>query len=370
LIDWILHELEKQPTRLFYEKELQTQDAQEFARLREDRLLEYVQPDETSEAYGLNQRMPLTVARIGGQLWGMDEDEPEADPVALERSDLGKYKLSLERFVDKLREANGLSGARFQLDRRLVLAGEKAVSGRRVAFVFALLDSDRRAESLLLSLPARLGRLVDTFVVVTPSYVVGSASLGSQLEALRIYVVPLSTPGELTVDTSALFKEAPVPIAIPKLTVEQEHDYQLYGYKCRLAIHITGEVTKAGNNLVFIGDTPVEIGDVPFLLFLRLVIGLCQDKLGAVSKVELKSEGYLSEDGEFQSIGRLRECFVRALGGLDPKDFIETYRPKTLRVSIHPDLVTWDEEKLLAHDDSRVHELVKRLAQVAYKHPT
>jgi hypothetical protein len=361
LIDWILHELEKQPTRLFYEKELQTQDAQEFARLREDRLLEYVQPDQTSEAYGLNQRMPLTVARIAGQLWGIDEDEPEADPVALQRSDLGKYKLSLERFVDKLREANGLSGARFQLDRRLVLAGEKAVGGRRIAFVFALLDSDRRAESLLLSLPAPLGRRVDTFVVVTPSYVVGSASLGSQLEALRIYVIPFSTAEDLTVDLSALFKEAPVSIALPKLAAQQERDYQLYGYKCRLAIHITGEVTKAGNNVVLVGDTPVGIGDVPFLLFLRLVIGLCQDKIGAVSKVELKSEGYLSEDGEFQSIGRLRQCFVRALGGLDPKAFIEGYRPKTLRVSVHPHLVSWDKRKLVAHDNFRVRGLAEQL---------
>ena len=58
-----------------------------------------------------------------------------------------------------------------------------------------------------------------------------------------------------------------------------------------------------------------------------------------ISKVELKAEGYLSEDAEFQAVGRLRECFVRELDDLDPKEFIEGYQPKALRLSVHPDLI-------------------------------
>ena len=84
--------------------------------------------------------------------------------------------------------------------------------------------------------------------------------------------------------------------------------------------------------------------------------------------LSLMIEGYLNADGEFQSIGRLRECFVRALDDLHPEKFIESYRPKTLKLSVHPDLVTWNQEKLLGHDDVRVCDLVGKLAAVGQLH--
>jgi len=369
LIDWILQQLEKQPSRLFYEKELTDKDDTEFARLKQEKLLTYVQPDARSESYSFGRSKPLTVVNIGGQLYGINEDEPEEEPVALQRSDLVRYRFCLDQFANQLRVANNLTGASFSLGRRLFLLGKSTTGRITTAFVFALFNSDKKAQNLLLSLPGQLGRRVDSIVVITPSYEVNSASLTSQLEPMQIHVIPRCATENWVVNISALFKEMPTPAPLPELTVEQERDYELYGYKCRLPIHITGEIAKSGNNVVLVGDTPVEIGDVPFLLFLRLVVELHRNKQGTVSKVNLKNEGYLSEDGEFQSIARLRECFVRALGDLDPEEFIEVYRPKTLRVSVHPDLVTWDEQKLLAHDDSRVCELVKQLTQVADQGP-
>jgi len=81
MIDWILTELEKQPSRLFYEKELVDRDAVQFAKLKDERLLTYVQPDEHYETYGLDQRLPLTIKKMGAQYWAFSEDDPEADPV-------------------------------------------------------------------------------------------------------------------------------------------------------------------------------------------------------------------------------------------------------------------------------------------------
>jgi hypothetical protein len=105
----------------------------------------------------------------------------------------------------------------------------------------------------------------------------------------------------------------------------------------------------------------VEIGEVPFRLFLRLLLELKRNKVGTVSKVKLKAEGFLCEDAEFQSVARLHDCFVRIPGNLDPKRFIEAYQPMTLRISVHPDLVSCNLEKLVPRNDSRICQLAKQL---------
>jgi hypothetical protein len=366
MIDWILQEMEKQPTRLFYGKELESIDPGEFARLRREKFLAYVQPDGRSDTYAYGRAKPLTVVNIRGQLYGIDEDEPEEDPVPLERSDLSRYRFCLDRFVDDIRAANNLSGAASLLDRRLYFMGQKTVEGKRVAFVLGLFDSDETTRTLLLTLPAQVGDKVAGVAVITPTYAVRCQQLNVELERLRVYVKPLDGTDNLTVDISNLLKGLPAPAPVVQFTAEQERDYDLYEYNCRLPIHLTGKIPKANTNEVLVGDTPVEVGDVPFLLFLRLVLELRRNKRGTVPKVDLRSEGYFGEGTDDQSINRLRNCFVRALGGLDPKDFIETtYRRKMVRVSVHPDLVSWDKERLSNHDHSRVRELVEQLAQAS-----
>lgn len=364
MIKWILGEMEKQPTRPFYGKELECMDAGEFARLKKQKLLTYVQPDGCSETYGYGRTNPLTVVKIGGQLYGIDEDDPEEDPVPLKKSDLARYRFCLDTFANLLRVANNLAGAASALDERLFFIGEKTVERKRIAFVFGLFDSDEKAKTLLLTLPARVGEKTSGIVMVTPTYMVKRQELNVELERLRIYVMPLNEPN-LTINISWLLSKLPAPAPVAQLTGKQEADYDLYKYKCRLHVHISGEITESGNNEILVEETPVEIGDVPFRLFLRLLVELYRNKTGVVPKVDLRSEGYFGEGTDDQSINRLRNCFVRALGDLDPKHFIERYRPKTLRVSVHPDLVTWDAEKLLEHDDCRVKGLIQQLAQAS-----
>ena len=239
------------------------------------------------------------------------------------------------------------------MDQRQFFLGEKLVDHKRVIFIFGLFNSDCQAQNLLLSLRGRLELKLDYIVVITPSYSVTSILLAAQLERMQIYVVPLKATQDFRVDIATLVKIE------RNLTADQEKDYETYRYKCRLPIHVTGEVTSTGNYLVRVGENTVEIGEVPFRLFLRLILELKGNKMGIVSKVKLKAEGYLSVDAEFQAVGRLRNCFIRALGDLDPKDFIEAYQPKTLRLSVHPDLVSWNLEKLSAHNELKLRELIE-----------
>ena len=239
MIDWILRELEKQPSTLFYEKELTARDASEFARLKHEKLLAYVQPDDRSETYGFGQPKPLTVVKVDGELYGINDEDPEVDPVSLKRADLARYRFSLERFIDKLRAANNLLGPKSEFDKRLFIAGEKATDGKRVAFVFALLDSEKRARDLLLSLPSLLPDNFDRVVVVTPSFSTASLDLRSHLDRARISVWPLDDAINLKVDVSGLLKEVPRLPPPVSLKPEQEAEFALYGYKSRLPVYIT-----------------------------------------------------------------------------------------------------------------------------------
>ena len=144
------------------------------------------------------------------------------------------------------------------------------------------------------------------------------------------------------------------------LSVEGEEDFWRHGCKGQLSIHITGNTEKRATNIVLVNGMRVPIGDVPFSLFLRLVVESFRNRKATVSKGRLRNAGYISADGEYQSIHRLREAFAVALDGLDPRNFIESCEHRSLRLSTHP-LITYDKKKLLQHRNGRVRRLAGRL---------
>jgi len=353
--------MEKEPSVVFYQKELEGRDATAFVKLRLEKLLVIVPLDEQNETYELGQIEPLTLVKIQGKLYGINEQDPEADSILLSMSDVMRYRFSVERFVQHLAEANGFAGSPEQLHRRLYYAGERKIDGSKVAFILAFIDQDKSAENLLLGLPGWLPPGFQQFYVVTPSYCIKSISLSDKLLRSQIYVETLQDFDTLKVDLSMLTEQMPI------LNPQQEKDYELYQYKCREAIDVTGRTTPVGNNIVSLGNILIELGDVPFLLFLRLVLEIKRDKWGIVSTIVLMDEGYLG-DNEHQATLRLRERFKPALLSLNPRikpnEFIERLRPKTLRLSTHPDLIKCSVENFSEHDDSRVKDLVQQISQV------
>jgi hypothetical protein len=201
----------------------------------------------------------------------------------------------------------------------------------------------------------------DLVAVVAPSFRLKSETLRAQLERVHIYLISLSDIESLEIDVSPLLKVAATPAPLVLFTPEQEEEFTQYGYKSRLPIHITGDTEKRATNIVEIGDTRVPIGDAPFALFLRLVVELKKNRMGTVPKSTLFSRRSVKADGEFQAIARLRQAFQTALGGLAPELFIEVLKPKTLRLSTHPDIVTYDKDKLLRHDNEKIRRLARRL---------
>jgi len=66
------------------------------------------------------------------------------------------------------------------------------------------------------------------------------------------------------------------------LSAREEEEYRRYGYRTHLAIYITGEIENRATNIILVNGTRVPIGDVPFALFLRLVVELFKNRNGTV----------------------------------------------------------------------------------------
>jgi len=360
---WLWRRLEMSPDWIFYEWELRMY-CWDFNAMLSQGLLVRDLKAEKAEICFTRYGQRLHLVRTDNAVFGADTENPDEPVAELDPDELIQYRFNIDRWLSLIRTANGLYGAFCRLDRRLFFLGEKKESGETLGFVIGFFTRAGQALNLLLSLPSRLPADFDGIVVATLLFDGLPLQEIANLERLGIFWAPRLDSETLHIRHQTCRTGRKVPPGSFSAG-EIEGESQFYGFKCRVPVCITGDITKSGNNVVLVGSTAVEIGDTPFLLFLRLIVELRRKKMGTVSKVQLKSEGYLSEDVEFQQIRRLRECFVRALGDLEPKDFIEGYRPKTLRVSVHPALVSWDEQKLLAHDNSRVREFVEQLLQWA-----
>ena len=364
--DWLWNRLGAAPVQRFYEWKL-LMDCSDFDDLRAQGLLIRDLKIEKTDFLITRWGRCLDLIRLDGSLFGVDTEggDDEEPYVEVDPRELIQYHFNWEPWLRKVREVNGLDGESSWLHPHLAFLGEKINTGRRVGVILGFLSQPDEAMDLLLSLPARMPPRYDIVVVTTLTFDRLPQQDIATLERLGVHMVPPIERETLRIEWPRLQAKSQEVHSVV-IACAQEADYDRYEYKCRLPVRLTGKITKAGNNEVLVGDTPVEVGDVPFLLFLRLVLELRRNKSGIVSKVDLRSEGYFGEGTDDHAINRLRNCFIRALGDLDPKDFIETtYRRKSVRVSVHPDLVTWDAEKLSDHDHAKVREMVQQLAQAA-----
>jgi hypothetical protein len=358
MIEWILRQLERQPSTLFYEKELRAKSVSEFEELKARKLLTCVQPDSVCEPYGYGQQNALIAINLDGHYYALDDDNNEL--LVLNRSDLIKYQFCLEVFAGELAKANAFSGPSEKLHRRMYYAGERIIDGRRVALVLAFIDQEQTAEDLLLGLPARLPGN-DHFIVVIQSFKLERVALGTQLEAIHIHVMPLEDFQNLKLDMSMFAEPKSHSEPVGGLNVKQEEEFIDRHYKCHLPITITSETVKWHRNKILINGFTILLGDSLFLLFLRLMLGIRNSENGAVTKAGLCRGGFIKAGSEDQTIGHLRAAFAGVLGDVSPYDFIESYGRGAIRLSTHPALVKYDKQKLSNHNNTKIKKIADLL---------
>jgi hypothetical protein len=146
-----------------------------------------------------------------------------------------------------------------------------------------------------------------------------------------------------------------------ELTEKRTRDYDEQRYRCYDKIDIPGTAPMMRSNLVIINERRLEAPDHVFRLLLRLVVELKRGEGGWVYRSDLKEEGIVADELKYQAYNRLRETLKPAVpeGGADR--LIETGSAKRVRLSTHPDFVTYARSRLLLHPDDDVKKLANRL---------
>ncbi len=199
----LLQRLEKSPHALFEERELREWDNAAFDRLRREGLLERAS---ASDILWQPSGHPLLVVEDeDGVLEAIDEDDDEADPVAVAHEDLARWRLSMETLVERLRMENGLAGPSGRLHDRLYLVGQLSADS---AAVLALLNDDSSGLPLLRSIATLASGSLVRFLVICPGFVLAAAHARS-LEEFGIRVEPMNTTNPLTFPTSPAFLPEP-----------------------------------------------------------------------------------------------------------------------------------------------------------------
>jgi len=150
-------------------------------------------------------------------------------------------------------------------------------------------------------------------------------------------------------------------LVIRELTEKQNKDYKNFEYKCYDKIYIPGTIPMKRSNEIEVNDHKIKLGDSVFKLFLRLVLELKKEKQGWVNRHSLGSDSIIADVEKFQIYSNLRTALQGSLLDKDGQKFIENNGSKQYRISLHPDFIAYDREKLLKHPDSSIQKFARRL---------
>ena len=376
MIHWLLREIEKDPSRIFMEKELVSRSRKDYERVKTDGLLNFVRLEVGKDYVPCVDRcsrpcsgMKLTTPPEGSRgiaAVAFCEEDPDIDPLPLTRKDLAAYRLALDAIGKKIRELNSFNGKPSMLDQHLLYLGEAKAGGFTLAVVLAFFPDARAASKTLLALLNMVSGHPDRCLVVFPSLEITDQADLVSLECHHVYATTLTEKDPFKIDFSPALKEAPPRPVIITLTLAQEKEFARQQFKSRLPIEITGEVEKRADNIIRVAGAKVPLEDAEFRLFLRLVVELFKGGDGSIYKGDPKARGglvdedILKADSIDQTINRLRGRFTPALKDLPPTDFIEAYRQKHIRLSTHPCFIGCDRDRLIHHHDPVIIGLAKK----------
>ena len=240
--------------------------------------------------------------------------------------------------------------------------GNRTYKGKRIGLIFILNIGNRRL--LKLSTLKYIDKHNSILVVFAPVSKTEGNFLKDHLKTNRIVYKSFDTNtckllGEII--SGILRPDIGADLVIRELTERQHRDYKDFEYKCYDKIYIPGTIPMKRSNEVEVNNHKIKLGDSVFKLFLRLVLELKKKKEGWVNRHSLGSDSIIADVEKFQIYSNLRMALEGSLVDKDGQKFIENNGSKQYRISLHPDFITYDREKLLKHPDSGIQKLARRL---------
>ncbi len=368
MIRFLLNEIEKSPNPLFCKKELLSISEEEFNILTDKKILVYFRPDSDSMEklrfpccqYGCG----LTVLRTEEAFEAVCLEHPEEDPITVEKDDLSRYKLSIDKLLFEIRKANRIDGDLHRISGGYYYVGYKTYNDNRVGIIFA--PNIREAGVVNLSGLKHLCKDDDVLLVLTPVSDINDIILKKQLASDKIVQIPMAARlnaenFELPIQecVSTLIERKGVPLA--ELSSKQKGDYENFEYLCYDKIYIPGAIPMKRSNLIAVNGNEISLGDSLFRLFLRFTLELMRKKGGWLSKHSLYEEHFISDVDRFQIYSDLRKRIEGSLIVKAGEKLIQNDGSENYRLSIHPDFISYDKKKLGDHPDNIIQVIAKKL---------
>ena len=239
----------------------------------------------------------------------------------------------------------------------------KKGSGRRAGLVFVLNIGNGRL--LKLSTLKYIYKDNSILVVFTPITRSDALDLKKHMKKESIYRKTFDNQickllGEII--SGMLRPNIGADLVIRELTEKQNKDYKNFEYKCYDKVYIPGTIPMRRSNAVEVNNHKIKLGDSVFKLFLRLVLELKKKRDGWVHRHRLGSDTIIADVEKFQIYSNLRTALEGSLLDKDGQKFIENNGSKQYRISLHPDFIDYDREKLLMHPDTGIRDIAKKLS--------
>ena len=296
MINWLLGELEKGPTRFFREKALIDKSEEQFMELQSQGYFEYCQPS-SYETYPCNipcsEACSMDIVEYEGKSYAICPNDTEIDRIPLSKENITRWSFNIQRFIEKIKQENGLVKPSCKITSRVYFVGERYILQNRVAVLLAFVSNDKHAEIELLPIRFKIDK-VDNVLILCPSYEIESQELRNMLAGQDIKCMTFNeifSNKSYSIDYSKITFKQEDGSNIPKLDKKQLDDYNEYDYKCYDVIHIPGTVPLKRSNDLIVNGNKIKMPDKSFKLFMKLVIELKKGKGGWLYR-KTESGGY------------------------------------------------------------------------------
>ncbi len=353
-MSYLLRHAEGLPEAKFYESKLARISSAGFTSFKKQKYLLFDQYDFENEYYYDKRGNEYFVRKYNGKWVATSTEDSGISPLYLKELDLNRYTFNIQPLLDQIRSKNNLAKNFNAITSRVWYIGEKTVIQNNICIFIALLSDDQVAESELLGLKAKTGKM-DGALILCPFYQIKSQDLLSKLAGQNAFCMTFKEAFKKdgTIDFGKVQLNQAAGQPTQKLTTKQTADYTKYAYQCYDVLHIPGTASRKRSNDININGNTIKMPDTAFALLIELVVELKKGKGGWLTKVV--------DAGKYQIFDRVRQPLQGSLQGKDAKKFIENNASKQYRISTHPDFVTYDRENLLNYADITIKNMAKKL---------
>jgi len=330
MIRSILEKYENSPSVVFRKPDFRED---QFEDLKRFGLLEFIQPDPYYQTYpckySCSKSCPMEVIKFKDNLYAICPKDSDKDPILVDKIYLHKYRFLIKGLLEKLKLENNIFGALKELSKDCYYLGSKQYGGEKVGFVFL-----RNADSVVL---VGIQTICNekNLVILTPVQKLEKVDLSgrniinfSLAESLRDF--------KLDIDLSSL------NIKNDGLTEQQKLDYEKYKYLCYDKIRIPDQEPKNRTYTMYVNEKPVKLGESLYRLLVRLAAELKKGNGGWVNVYTLYGDKIITDPEKYHIYSDLRSKLEGCLLKGNAKDLIESDGSKNYRLSVHQDLIRFE----------------------------